>query len=276
MGPKHKQNLSHKHHNIYPEGVCLASVLPLSVTGLNHEVKCDVFCLWHHVSAQEVSDWGSVQQFGFWFLGLGMLNLFASSMLPMTKSIAKQRDNLNKNVQGPKRRGPKTSDQKVFAYNTNQAEYHVVFTKTALSTLWAKWFFVEARHFLSCDNQTYPGSNCATEVRTHELGTMRTLAERMPQCIQRSASHLTQLQDWRDCSASPSVKTTLTTWQRLTRPRSEKRRKGKNRCKCYLGDEDELIQNNSKRAFPWPAGPCRAHLGHFPSALALTASLAMF
>lgn len=111
-------------------------------------------------------------------------------------------------------------------YNTSQAEYHVVFTKTALSTLWAKWFFVEARHFLSCDNQTYPCSNCATEVRTHELGTMRTLAERMLQCIQRSASHLTQLQDWRDCSASPSVKTTLTTWQRLTRPRSEKRRKG--------------------------------------------------
>lgn len=38
-----------------------------------------------------------------------MLNLFASSMLPMTKSIAKHRVNLNKNVQGPKRRGPRTS-----------------------------------------------------------------------------------------------------------------------------------------------------------------------
>lgn len=38
-----------------------------------------------------------------------MLNPSASSMLPMTKSIAKQRVNLIKNVQGPKRRVPKRS-----------------------------------------------------------------------------------------------------------------------------------------------------------------------
>lgn len=30
----------------------------------------------------------------------------------------------------------------------------------------------------------------------------------------------------------------------------EEEKRDENRCRCCLGDEDELIQNNSKRAFP--------------------------
>lgn len=52
-------------------------------------VTCEIFHLSHHVGAQKASDWGAGQQLAFVFLGLGMLNLYTSSMVHMTKSVVK-------------------------------------------------------------------------------------------------------------------------------------------------------------------------------------------
>lgn len=158
------------------------------------------------------------------------------------------------------------------------------FTKTALPTLWVKWFFVEARGIPFCDNQIHPGSNRAIEIRLLLVKNAwarqnEVLGRGMTQCIQKTASHWCQQQDGQYCSHTLSEDEVPTMQQAPSRCRSKKMIQG---LKAEVGTAlgiiwpvSDLIKNNCKSAFPWPSGPCGAWPEHFQSASALSASLAM-
>jgi hypothetical protein len=99
---------------------------------------------------------GSWSQLVFAFLRPGMLNLYTSSMMHMTKSVLKQSVPLSQKVQGAKKRGPKISHLiRRWLYTKHARQNTMRVSQRQHCWHWVKWFFVEAEGISSRDNQNY-------------------------------------------------------------------------------------------------------------------------